>query len=136
MKVVLDTNILISALVFGGKPRAILEMILFGKKVIGITSLKLTHELLGVLRDKFVYSQTELSKIEKLIKHNFVIVDPKFVPNIIKEDPFDNNVLAIVHEMKINFIISGDNHLLNVKHYKNIPIVTPHGFLRMASNNT
>lgn len=95
MKVVLDTNILISAFVFGGKPRMIFELIAVEKTIAGITSVALFSELLGVLKDKFDYSQKELDKIQKIISENFTIANPQEIPVIIKNDPFDNQILAI-----------------------------------------
>lgn len=124
MKVVLDTNILISAFVFGGKPREILELIIIKKKIIGVTSKFALNELLGVLEVKFKYSESELDKIEKLIEENFTITNPQKIPEIIKKDIFDNQFLAILNVSKIDYIISGDAHLLKIKIYKNVPIVT------------
>ena len=77
MKVILDTNVLISALVFGGKPRAIFELIVIDKKIVGVISKAILNELLGVLEKKFKYSNFHLGKIETLIKENFIIVSPK-----------------------------------------------------------
>ena len=55
MRIVLDTNVLISALIFGGKPRTILELIVVEKKITGIISRRILDELLGVLKVKFKY---------------------------------------------------------------------------------
>ena len=129
MKVILDTNVLISALVFGGKPRAIFELIVIDKTIVGVISKAILNELLGVLEKKFKYSNFHLGKIETLIKENFIIVSPKNIPDIIKEDRFDNQILAIVNEYIINYIISGDNHLLRIKIFKGIPVISPHNFV-------
>ena len=134
MKVILDTNILISALIFGGKPRNILELIIVEKKITGIISRAVIDELLGVLEMKFKYSHNQLIKVEKLIEENFVMVYPQKIPNIIKNDNFDNQVLAIANELKIDYIISGDNHLLKIKAYKKVPIIPPHDFVDKILN--
>lgn len=129
MKVVLDTNILISSFVFGGKPRIIFELIAVNKTISGITSVALLSELLGILKNKFDYSRKELAKIQEIISENFTIVNPQKIPTTIKNDPFDNRVLAIADLKPVDYILSGDNHLLKLRHYKNIPIITPHKFL-------
>lgn len=129
MKVVLDTNILISALIFGGKPRTIFELIAVEKKLTGIISKSIINELLSVLKIKFKYSHSQLIKVEELVEENFVIIHPQNIPKIIDEDNFDNQILAIANEIPVDFIISGDNHLLKIKSYNNIPIVTPHFFV-------
>ena len=130
MKIVLDTNILISAIVFDGKPEIILKLIIQRKSITAITSNILMNELLGVLKKKFKYSKFELNRIRKLIRDNFLIIKPDIIPKIIKNDPFDNQVLAVAIKSSADFIISGDNHLLKLKRYKNILITTPHNFLR------
>ena len=134
MKVVLDTNVIISAIVFGGKPRTILELIITEKKLTGIISKSASDELLGVLKVKFKYSYNQLIKIEKLIEENFVITHPQNIPKIIKEDSFDNQILAIIDETPVDYIISGDKHLLKVKTFKNVLIITPHYFVDKILN--
>lgn len=129
MKVVLDSNIIISALVFGGKPREIFGLIVKDKILIGVASLFLIEEILGVLSKKFDYSSLELKKVEKLIKKHFKLVTPRKIPKIIKSDIADNQILAIASVGEVDYIISGDNHLLKLKKYQNIPIIPPHRFL-------
>lgn len=133
MKVVLDTNVLVSAIVFGGKPRVILELIVVEKKLTGVISKMALNELLDVLKVKFKYSRDHLIKIEDLIEENFVVTNPRNIPKIIKEDDFDNQFLAILNETEVNYIISGDNHLLKVQKYKGVLIITPHYFVDKIS---
>jgi putative PIN family toxin of toxin-antitoxin system len=54
-----------------------------------------------------------------------VIPTPEFIPKEIHQDPFDNIFLALALDCGASLIISGDHHLLNLKAYKNIQIVTP-----------
>jgi len=133
IKVVLDSNIIISALVFGGKPRIILEKIIFGK-IEGIISTDILNELLGVLKDKFKYIPEELLKIKNLISNRFITIKTNYIPNIIKEDPDDNFVLAICHKADINCVVTGDRHLLDVREYKGIKIIKPDTFLKEYLN--
>ncbi len=129
MKIVLDTNVLISALIFGGKPRTIFEFIVVDKVLIGVISKALLDEFIGVLRKKFEYSDIQIAKVENLILENFRIISQDRIPNIVKDDPFDNQILAIVSKHPIDYIISGDNHLLKIKVYHKVPIITPHFFI-------
>jgi predicted nucleic acid-binding protein len=55
----------------------------------------------------------------------FFVPTPDFIPAEIVEDPFDNMFLALAYENKSGLIISGDTHLLELKSYNNIQIVTP-----------
>ena len=50
---------------------------------------------------------------------------PESVPNVIKEDPFDNIFLGLALETESHLIIPGDSHLLDLKDFKKIHIVTP-----------
>ena len=129
MKVVLDTNVLISAIMFGGKSRKILEMGISGKIKIAL-SQDILKELAEVLVDKkfrapisFVQQTIhELSEISEL-----VIVTSKI--NVIKNDPDDNRILECAVSAKADYIISGDSDLLALKHFKRIKISSPGDFL-------
>lgn len=128
VRALLDTNILISALVYGGKPEQIIELIL-EKKVKGITSLALLAELLDTLIQKFHFEPQKIQQIEMLIKNNFHFVYPKKVLNIIKDED-DNRVLEAALEGKCNYIITGDKELLALKEFQNIRIVNSQEFLK------
>lgn len=129
MNVVLDTNILISARIFGGKPRTIFDLAVQRKKIIAVTSLWLIDEYLGVLQRKFDHDEQTLARVRKLIMGRFTVVSPSVIPSVITDDPSDNQILAVTHEHAIDYIISGDNHLLQLKAYNHIPILTPDQFL-------
>lgn len=129
MDVVLDTNILISAQVFGGKPRETFELIVYQKYINGFTSEWLLQEYLRVLRQKFHYQKSILKRAEDRIRKSFSVLEPITIPKLIAQDPDDNHVLAIVDSHSINYIISGDSHLLKLKQYHKVPIITPDKFL-------
>lgn len=134
MKLVLDTNILVSALAFGGKPRTIFEIVITRKDISVFTSKFLVSELLGVLEKKFDYDLDFLQKIELIIRRNFKIIAPDKIPDIIKTDLTDNQVLAVAEKGQVDFIITGDNHLLSLGNFKNTEIITPHHFLARLGN--
>lgn len=131
MKVVLDTNVLISAIMFGGKSRDILEMGISGKIRIAV-SQDILKELAEVLIGKkfrvaiAVVQQTihEFSEIAEL-----VIVTEKI--NAIKNDPDDNRILECAVSAKADYIVSGDSDLLTLKNFKKIKIVSPSDFLQI-----
>lgn len=129
MRVVLDTNVLISALMFGGNPRAILEKAIRGELRLCLCE-KIFSELTNVLqRPKFgiplgVVNQilSELAAIGELVVPSKKILE-------IDVDPADNRVLECALEARADYIISGDNHLLELGEYSSISIVSPHEFL-------
>lgn len=130
-RVVLDTNVIISALVFAGKPRAILQMVI-QKKVIGVISPYLLSELFTILSTKFEFNESKLTLLERKIKQKFTLVYPKKEITVCR-DKADNRVLETAIEGKCNFIITGDKDLLVLAKHGRIAIVTPDQYLVLAN---
>jgi len=128
-KIVLDTNIIISALTHGGKPQIIYELTTLTQMLEAYSSENAVNELLRVLKLKFEYAPEQLRLVEHGVRENFKFISSGNIPDIITADPSDNNFLAIADSAKAHFIISGDRHLLGLKKYKNIGIITPTKFL-------
>ena len=129
-KVVLDTNVLISAIVFGGKPRDVFNSILKGQVKLAI-SKDILDEMEGVLSGKkFQYPKQIIHSIRNAIEDLAEVVMPQEVVKAIENDPDDNRILECALESKANLIISGDRHLLDLKQYRSIKIITPSDFLK------
>ena len=129
-RVVLDTNVLISAIAFEGKPREVFRKALTGQMRLAISE-DILGELEGVLSGKkFKYSKEVIRSIRKLIEDLAEFVIPQKEVKRIKKDPDDNRILECSVEAEAHFIISGDNHLLELKQYKNIRIITPSEYLK------
>lgn len=127
MKVLLDTNILISAILFGGKPRTILLLVLSGK-ITAIISEVLIRELLEVLRLKFNIQNEVLLMLENLIRQSFIIVSSTEIFKILQDEP-DNRVLEAAQAGKCDFIITGDKEILSLGKFKGIGIIDAADFL-------
>ncbi len=127
IKVILDTNILISGIGFGGKPREVLHLIL-DDKIEAITSPILLAELEDVINKKFPKLVYIFALIIKQIKDKFKIVNPQR-SLLVSRDEDDNRVLEAAVEGKCSYIITGDKDLLDLKNFKNIKIVTSDTFL-------
>jgi len=127
IKVILDTNILISGIGFGGKPREILHLIL-NDKIEAITSPVLLAELEDVINKKFPKLAYSFALIGKQISDKFKIVNPR-KSFLVSRDNDDNRVLEAAFEGKCDYIVTGDKDLLNLKNFKNIKIVIPEVFL-------
>lgn len=126
-RVVLDTNVLISSFLFGGKPRDILFKVI-AQEVVGVTSQILLAELIDTLGKKFKISQSDLKLVDTEIKDNFEMVLPIESVVILQDEP-DNRVLEAAFEGGCNFIITGDKGTLGLKDYKGIKILKPSEFL-------
>ena len=132
---VIDTNIFISGIFFGGRPRRILNLI--DKKIITPCFIISTYTELEQLlsHKKFAKQRKFLSFtiqdfLNELKSKSLIFPQPSKIPNLIKEDPFDNYFLACALISGANFIISGDKHLLSLKQFQGIPIVSLKEFLK------
>ncbi|HSB06124.1 MAG TPA: putative toxin-antitoxin system toxin component, PIN family [Thermodesulfobacteriota bacterium] len=134
LKVVLDTNILISAILFGGKPRQILEKAIRGEIRLCISE-PILDELKGVLqRAKFDYSPEMIQVILKELTSVSDFVNASKTIDVVLEDPEDNRILECAVEAEANYIITGDFHLLKLSRYRNIEVVNPGAFLERLSS--
>lgn len=128
MTILLDTNVLVSAIVYGGKPQRILESIT-NSEMRGITSPALLAELGSVLTQKFNAQTTELKRIERKLRKALVVVYPHKQVSVLK-DKSDNKVLEAALEGGCRWIITGDHGLLELKTFKGIEIITVAAFWR------
>jgi len=114
VKVVLDTNVFISALFWKGAPYQIFRKILRGA-ILNFTSPQILEELKERLLEKFKFPPERVKEFLEIIVFNSQIVYPKKKLNIVKKDPKDNKILECALEAEASFIISGDKHLLEIK---------------------
>ena len=137
MTIVLDTNVIVSALLSpAGHPAEIINL-WEAKKFEVVTSPPLIRELKRVLQYPRVqkYLKQPQSKVDaflKQFKKVAITVDPQVTLDIIKEDPADNRVLECAVAGKSTYIISGNDHLFKVKEYKGIVILKPAEFLALV----
>jgi putative PIN family toxin of toxin-antitoxin system len=129
LRVVLDTNVLISAILFGGKPRLILEKAIRGEVRLCLSE-PILDELKGVLqRSKFDYSPEVIQFILRELMGIADFVNPSETLNVVLEDPEDNRILECAVEAEANCVISGDFHLLKLSRYRNIEVLNVAAFL-------
>jgi putative PIN family toxin of toxin-antitoxin system len=128
--VVLDTNVLISAIAFEGKPREVFSKVLKGQIQLAISE-DILGEMEGVLSGKkFKYPKGVVRSIRNALEDLAEFVIPQKEVKRIKKDPDDNRILECAVEAEAHFIISGDKHLLELKQYKNTRIITPSDYLK------
>jgi len=136
MKVVLDTNVLISALLWQGPPNDILKLVKKPNFELCITP-SLLEELSHVLhRDKFSLRLLTLNTSAEELANGMmrflkVFPDRNISPTI-KADPDDDRVLSCAKFSGAKYIITGDPHLLKLKTWAEILILTPRQFLNVC----
>lgn len=126
--VVLDTNIIISSFLFGGKPRSVFELIAKGK-IISYVSPAIIYETLTVLSKKFTPSDEKIKETEKILKEDFILVYPQETLHILKDEP-DNRILETALAGNCAIIVTGDKEMLKLKKYKSIRILSATDFLK------
>ena len=131
MIVVLDTNILISSIFWRGSPyKVVLNAI--KKKYYLYLSGEILDELEEKLSLKFKFPEDKIKDHIGILKEYGKIVEPTIKVDIIKEDPDDNKILECAVSCNADYIVSGDHHLLKLKEFKGIKIVTAKEFLDLT----
>ena len=130
VRTVIDTNVVISALLFGGTPGKLALQWKTGRIKV-FTSKEIIDEYLRVLAyPRFNLTEKE---IEYLLYHEilpyFIVSSPKVGSTIIKEDPSDEKFIRCAEVSGSRIIISGDKHLLELRIYGKIEILSPSQFL-------
>jgi len=131
LRVVLDTNILISAFVFpGGTPETLFRAVLEGR--IGlITSPALLAEFGRVLGAKFGWDPERAREAVALVARSAAIVRPTNTLHVVHDDPDDDRVLEAAMAGEAEAIVSGDRHLLRIRSWEGIEILRPAALLAL-----
>ena len=128
MRVVIDTNIIVSAYL-GGVLEGIIIAWKSGKFTL-VVSREIAEEYLEVLRrPKFRIEQVEVDDFAALLLDRAEFVIPLEAITVVKDDPTDDKFLEAAIAGKANLIISGDAHLLDLKSFRNIPVITARQFV-------
>ncbi len=125
LKFVLDTNVLVSALIStSGNPALLLDRA--GEKYTLFISKDILIEFKDVIsRDKFGFTDDEINTIIEAIISFSETANPEIKLDVIRSDPDDNKILECAVACGASHIVSGDRHLLGLKEYCGINIITP-----------
>ena len=129
MRVVFDSNIFVSALVFpGGRADAAIQRILDGRDTL-VISRAIIDEVLRVLADKFGRGREELSHVAVLLTDMAESVRPTRRLSILKDDS-DNRILECAVAGGVRRIVTGDKALLRLGSFEGIAVVTLSDYLK------
>ncbi|MBI4674733.1 MAG: putative toxin-antitoxin system toxin component, PIN family [Chloroflexi bacterium] len=140
-KVVLDTNILVSALIIKeGKPARIVMFAREGKFEC-VLSEEIIEEARTIFHRKHIQkrfhpSEEEIEEFLGALQDVSTFVSIQNVENVITADESDNVVLACAVEGGAEYLVSGDLHFLNLKSHRNVKMVTPAQFLEILKTIT
>lgn len=133
MRVVADTNVFLSGLLFGGRPEEIIDLARKGQVEL-VVSADILLELAAVLEVKFGWQGAAIAEAVRSIGYFSTLVKPRVVIKEIIDDA-DNRVLECAVEGKADFIVSGDHHLLDLKTYRGIHILKATALLNITSES-
>ena len=130
MKIVCDTNVLVSGILFGGHARRILTLASRGK-LSNCISDDILHEAEDVLlRPKFRLTPQQVSAIITLFSDTFDLVYPTRHHKVVESDPDDDRILDAAVEAQAGIIVSGDSHLRSLGLWRGIRILSPAEFVK------
>jgi len=123
LRIVLDSNVLVSALLGQGGPRRLL--LYLSREHVIVSSVQMLAELEDVLlRDKFQLTDGQIADYLSLIISGSTVLNVADYPKVIKADPDDDVVLASALEGDADYIVTGDKHLLLLREYHKTKIIT------------
>jgi len=133
LRVVFDTNVYISALITPGGAAEKAYLSAINGNITLFTSISILTETAIKLREKFLWEDDRITTAIRHIGSAAHVLKPVIKLKILKDDP-DNRILECAKEAKADLVVTGDRHLLQLKKFDTIKIVTIREFLDILKN--
>jgi uncharacterized protein len=127
MKIVFDTNVILSALITQGLSSRVLDICIDKHQL--FISPWIINEVLLKLDVKMHVAKPEIDRVSAFLDNIFNKIVPEGDIPAVCRDKDDNNILLLAQTIKANIIITGDNDLLSLKEYLKTKIVSPRQFI-------
>jgi len=133
--VVADTNVIVSGIISSkGAPAKVLDLFLRGEIMLCFNEGMLA-EIERVLsypkiKEKYGIEENEISNLLQIFIRYGFLVSSSPISNVIEKDPTDNVILQCAVDAEADFIVTGDTHLLELKSYSGIPIISAGEYLK------
>ncbi|MDI6821610.1 MAG: putative toxin-antitoxin system toxin component, PIN family [Actinomycetota bacterium] len=128
-RVVLDTNVFVSGILFGGLSGEIIELWREGAFNL-IISPETLAELIGKLKFKFGLPSELANEWQDLLSERSIPVIPEYTTKICR-DPEDDKFIDVALAAKADYLVTGDKDLLVLKNYRGVKILKPKEFLAL-----
>ena len=128
---VLDTNIYVSATFWSGKPYLVVQKAI-NQDIITFISQNIIKELKRVLARDFNIQKGDIEEVVNAVLFFTHLIKPKETVSVIKDDPDDDRILECALACKADFIITQDKHLLKLKEFRKIKIVSAKRFIDLV----
>ena len=129
MRVVLDTNVIVSGLNFPGNERLVLELALRGRFELCLSPFIL-EEVAGVLGRKFDWAEERSAQALRALRDAATVIDPRRLPEAIEGGHADNRILECAVEAAADYVVTGDRrHLLPLGEHQGATILNAPRFL-------
>lgn len=129
MRIVLDTNVFISSIVFKGICREVFNEVIENDQC--FISPFILNELKNKLQSKFLIIPSDVLDLENDILRVLILQNPHTDFPSICRDNYDNNILQIAESVNADYIITGDKDLLVLQKFKQIKIISPSEYLQI-----
>ncbi len=131
MRAVLDTNVLISAVISTGTPHDVLAAGFEGEYqiVVSVATLTEFRETLLKYPDRFHMDEEDVQTEVETVRYFAEFVDPEEDIEAVEDDPDDDKFLEAALAGNVDYLVSGDKHLLDLDSFRGIEIITPREFL-------
>jgi len=141
MRVVVDANVFVSAILTVGTPPAKVVDAWLSGRIELVTSPEIIEEIKKVLsypkiRKRTPFSDEEIAELIELISIRSIKVTGSLELRVIEADPTDDKYLAAAVEGKADYIVTGDSHLKDLGEYEGVKIVSPSEFMRIIEEIT
>jgi hypothetical protein len=138
MRIVLDTNVVVSAAINPKGPPAEIVKAWMTHSFVWVASLPLLNELERTLlspriRRYMYWDEGETAEFLRTVRQTVEVISPDHRIDVITADPADNRLPEATVAAGADYIVSGDQHLLGLRSYEGIPIVTPARFVAVLA---
>jgi len=139
IRAVLDTNVVVSALVWGGNPFGLFRAAEEGRLLL-FSSAALLTELHGVLTRPHLanrLAERRVSVADAVDRYATMTIQVRadVVRRVVRDDPDDDHVIAAAVAARVNVVVTGDRHLLDVGSFDGVRIVRPLEALALLSRH-